>query len=612
MADNQNKMDLHKAVHAGNVEVAQKILQSCPSLVEEWNFELRTPLHVVYDNVYYYNLAQADNRLPMIKLFIDHGADLNAQGPFYETILHIAVAKQQTNGVKLLLESGADPNIMDRRNRTALHHAARTNLVGIAELLLGHKADPTLADQYDETPLDVAVAKVHFDCTKRLIESGGKCKNIYNSLLKACFTSLASRSPQNKQFIEYVLSVFFNDGMADTNLHQVVSSGNNTQIEALLKKGENIDVRNRYGETPLHSVLRLRRLDEKFDEISGLLAKYGSNHRAQNDFNETSFFMAAKIYDLNTVNLMLAKATGFKATTLDYTVAGAMPWIHMPCNGNESKLHDLIVSIALGYEHVVDRLLDMDYMDDVRKNYPQDVNKALLTAIESSKYKIVKMLLEAGFRADSRFSASISRFSIDECTSSDIKVACLLWEFNDSATVVRAMMDAFNDLIQRNLHISDFTRLLIFYYTIDLRMNKSHTVLLPVKTLSVNDRKISLVLNDCNRTLDRLKQVKVGNMSIFDVMTTPLELLVQSVNNNDNKFHFLSRFYSSLEKGNKLRYFDYAIKTRIELVIEQRKLFHPVKNCLEEALGGILAQINYKNLPDHIVKSSGKSTFPLD
>lgn len=58
--------------------------------------------------------------MPIVKLLINHGADINAKNERGETPLHLATRYCFNKIVKLLLENGADPNIKDNEGKTPL------------------------------------------------------------------------------------------------------------------------------------------------------------------------------------------------------------------------------------------------------------------------------------------------------------------------------------------------------------------------------------------------------------------------------------------------------------------------------------------------------------
>lgn len=59
----------------------------------------------------------------------------NYQGPFGNTLLHLAVVSDDIREIERLLAAGADPSIANRNGQTALHAAAILGHREVHELL---------------------------------------------------------------------------------------------------------------------------------------------------------------------------------------------------------------------------------------------------------------------------------------------------------------------------------------------------------------------------------------------------------------------------------------------------------------------------------------------
>jgi ankyrin repeat protein len=74
------------------------------------------------------HLAAGEGHLEIVKLLLEHGADVNAKTA-YETALHLAAGEGHLEIVKLLLEHGADVNAKTAvRNMTYCWHSIPTML----------------------------------------------------------------------------------------------------------------------------------------------------------------------------------------------------------------------------------------------------------------------------------------------------------------------------------------------------------------------------------------------------------------------------------------------------------------------------------------------------
>jgi len=135
----------------------------------------------------------------IVKLLLENGADVNAQGGFYGSTLQGAACQGHEGIVKLLLENGADVNAQggnygnalqaaasgahlplnsqwDEQGRcigvTVRHTAACGNLERIVKLLLEKGAHVNAPGGVHGNALQAAVSKDHEDVAKLLKESG--------------------------------------------------------------------------------------------------------------------------------------------------------------------------------------------------------------------------------------------------------------------------------------------------------------------------------------------------------------------------------------------------------------------------------------------------------
>jgi hypothetical protein len=84
-------------------------------------------------------LAVANGHIPMVRLLIEHGTDVNSRDRDGRTVLLCAVEADDAEMVELLLESHADSNNVDELGRSALHIAASVGHVRVAKILLRHE-----------------------------------------------------------------------------------------------------------------------------------------------------------------------------------------------------------------------------------------------------------------------------------------------------------------------------------------------------------------------------------------------------------------------------------------------------------------------------------------
>ena len=105
-----------------------------------------------------------------IILFICNNGDVNDMNEFIlkngvnwhldeteNTLLILSCIYNRLDLVKLLIEHNADLNLQNSDLMTALHEAVKNQNIKIVELLLSHHANPLIADKNQEMPLDIAI-----------------------------------------------------------------------------------------------------------------------------------------------------------------------------------------------------------------------------------------------------------------------------------------------------------------------------------------------------------------------------------------------------------------------------------------------------------------------
>ncbi|KAL9127871.1 MAG: hypothetical protein Q9217_003336 [Psora testacea] len=165
-----------------------------------------------------------------IKLLLEYGADINAQTAFGDTALRIAALDGKLEAVNLLLEHGAYVNGLTGYLGNALQAAAQSGRLQVIKLLLKHGADitvqPLIASRL--SVLHLAVESESFVVLSMICERGGDIH----------------LSTQDKRGL--------------TPLHTAVIKGNVDIVRYLLGRGaspDESDFRNVY---PLQSAIKKR------------------------------------------------------------------------------------------------------------------------------------------------------------------------------------------------------------------------------------------------------------------------------------------------------------------------------------------------------------------
>jgi ankyrin repeat protein len=147
---------LHNAASGGDKgyrEVAEALLVAGAS-VDALSETMLTPLHE----------AAGKSLLDLVRLLVDHGANVNARDKFNNTPLRMCASNAQSfasldsfkQTVKILLDAGADINAGTTINTTSLHSVVKWGNPDAVRFMLEHGADPNVRTTKGELPIDFA------------------------------------------------------------------------------------------------------------------------------------------------------------------------------------------------------------------------------------------------------------------------------------------------------------------------------------------------------------------------------------------------------------------------------------------------------------------------
>ena len=264
-------------------------------------------------NAAYYHL------LDILKLLIEHEADLSAGDKAERTALDWAIIVQFTEGeellrendapsgveksliaaiqtgnieaVKTLLDAGADVNEPAYTTKTPLHYAAHSISLDVLKLLISSGADLEARTQSGNyTPLMYAGFFNNPDNCRVLLEAGANpntLDNWYISTLDAA-----------SGFYDVVKLIREAGGVAgpQMSIHEAASWGNNENVGLHLFFGTDINLLDGIGETPLDAAARGRKhntvaflktqtrvefaTDENGQQVFRVVGPYGTGNRA--------------------------------------------------------------------------------------------------------------------------------------------------------------------------------------------------------------------------------------------------------------------------------------------------------------------------------------------
>lgn len=102
-----------------------------------------------------YVAAQKEHTLKMMKMLIEHGADVNQETPFGTPLMSAVTDEGNLLLAEMLLQAGAAVNKQDQRGRTALFYAHLFQCDDMEAMLLKAGADIDIRDRYGLTYMDM-------------------------------------------------------------------------------------------------------------------------------------------------------------------------------------------------------------------------------------------------------------------------------------------------------------------------------------------------------------------------------------------------------------------------------------------------------------------------
>jgi ankyrin repeat protein len=151
VVDMDESFPLLLAAHYGNCDIVELLISSKANPNEARVTSLTTPIiHAV-----------RNGHIPVIKLLLNHRANIYQKDSFGNPPLHIAAQSNQPDAAQFLLESKADISAKDNLGGTALHFAAQEGHCEASKLLIAFGADTKAITNNGRTPLQIAVSQNH-------------------------------------------------------------------------------------------------------------------------------------------------------------------------------------------------------------------------------------------------------------------------------------------------------------------------------------------------------------------------------------------------------------------------------------------------------------------
>lgn len=245
--------------------------------------------------------ASRNNHFEMADLLIRLGLDVNVRNIYGETPLHLAVQFNNAMIADRLLFEGADANARNKRKESPLHLAVSRGTEDIVTMLLNSNAKINITDENGAKPIHYAVKSGKALIIRNLLNSGGS-------------------------LMEF-------DNRHNTVLHYACEKGDNELVSFILRYMTVNDIRNIYGETPLH----LAAGNCLVDSVR-MLVNNGYDLRALNSSHQTPADIALQKKNMQTYDFLsiYQNSTEYRERFLKY------PLHRAASSGNYELLEQLI------------------------------------------------------------------------------------------------------------------------------------------------------------------------------------------------------------------------------------------------------------------------------
>lgn len=231
-----------------------------------------------------------EQRIKLIKLFLDAGADINATNKNNCTALIYSIESDFSQIFQLLLEQGADVTIADRYSATPLYYAISYGNITAAEQLIKTGKALDILSSNGTSALWNAIDKKLYDIAEKLIAAGADVNihegNNKTPLYKAWYQG---NYDLFKLLIEKGADVNVKDSKGKTIIFHTIWSSNSKFTELLIENGADINQHANNGDTPLIDMCKQEYENPSY--IASIL-KFNPDINAVNNDGESALFYA--------------------------------------------------------------------------------------------------------------------------------------------------------------------------------------------------------------------------------------------------------------------------------------------------------------------------------
>ncbi|KZS17814.1 Ankycorbin-like protein [Daphnia magna] len=390
--------------------------------------------------IHYAMMNTGDSALKLMDLLLEQrGA--NVVDNAGRTLLHLALSAEEECSQKILkklIESGENPSIGDNRKRTPLHLAARNEKnqqLELMRILLQNSSDPNAVDQSGLTPVHYAAANKGEHAHEKL------------KLLLACKGNLTIKDKDGLTPIHYAI---INTGKCgaemrklvgvnpektnahlnsngETLLHRLVSKndGQLQLVRMVIDNGGNPNATDKFGRSPVHSVITSNESLAGLDILRLLLAKGGkANLRDKEKQFTPVHYVASSLRERTTEKMKILLSSGG-----DVNAQG---------NDAITPLHLAVANSGIYGPQLIKTLLkfkaNVDATDD-RKQTP--MHKAISNENNDIGFDAILQLVEKGANPNARDSKGLTpiHYAVRHARRNSLKIVKLLLEHGGNMNI---------------------------------------------------------------------------------------------------------------------------------------------------------------------------------
>ena len=239
--------------------------------------------------------AAAKRSADVVEALIPCTDDINHQNTAHDTALILAAeSNNDPEVVRVLINHHADLNITENAGNTALMLAALKNTPEVVKVLLDAKADISLKNPQGNTALMLAAWKNTPEVAAALLDAGAdiSVKNIKGKT--AYDLALTNQKLSGSRIFVRLKPAL------QSNILGICKSGNPEDIQEAINAGVNLNVINRNGDTPLIFAAK-----ENSAEAVEMLITAGVEFNTQDNAGNTALIYAAAYNNPDVVSVLL-------------------------------------------------------------------------------------------------------------------------------------------------------------------------------------------------------------------------------------------------------------------------------------------------------------------